>query len=89
MCETLIFLVTGILIGVEMFSTDKYTTWDWIRLLIFWVLCNICRFIMVFTFICFLKYFGYGISMKELIILCYGGLRGALGITLALMVRVD
>jgi len=32
---------------------------------------------------------GYGITQNEIFVLCYGGLRGALGLTLALMVMVD
>jgi NhaP-type Na+/H+ or K+/H+ antiporter len=32
---------------------------------------------------------GYGLSNKEFYVIVWGGLRGALGITLALMVAVD
>jgi len=88
-CETLIFLLTGILIGTEMFTGETYSTMDWIRLFAFWILCNVMRYVMVFTFLPFIKCFGYGINNRELMVLCYGGLRGALGITLALMVSVD
>lgn len=44
---------------------------------------------MVGIFLPFLRYFGYGINKAELIVLIWGGLRGALGLTLALMVAVD
>lgn len=49
----------------------------------------IARAIMVLIFLPFLKYFGYGVSRSEIIVLVWGGLRGALGLTLALMVAVD
>jgi len=49
----------------------------------------IARAIMVLIFLPSLKYFGYGITKSELIVLIWGGLRGALGLTLALMVAVD
>lgn len=49
----------------------------------------IARAIMVLVFLPCLKYFGYGITKSEVIVLIWGGLRGALGLTLALMVAVD
>ena len=47
------------------------------------------RLAMLFLFKPIMKKSGYGITQEEIIVLCYGGLRGALGLTLALMVMVD
>ena len=47
------------------------------------------RVLMVLTFYPLLKRFGYGLNKKELIVLIYGGLRGALGMCLSLFVGVD
>ena len=58
-------------------------------MLLFWVLMIIARAIMVMTFYPLLTRFGYGLSRKELIVLIYGGLRGALGMCLSLFVGVD
>ena len=44
---------------------------------------------MVFILYPFMKNRGQGISRKEMIVLIYGGLRGALGLSLALIVGVD
>jgi len=44
---------------------------------------------MVSTFIPCLKRSGYGLNNTEFYVLVWGGLRGALGITLGLMVAVD
>lgn len=88
-CETLIFVLTGIVVGVEMISESTITGWDWIKMLVFWVLMIIVRAIMVLTFLPILKASGYGITKKEIIVLIYGGLRGALGLCLSLMVGVD
>jgi hypothetical protein len=44
---------------------------------------------MVVTFLPLLRQFGYGVSAKEFIVLVYGGLRGALGLCLGLLVAVD
>lgn len=49
----------------------------------------IARGLMVLIFLPFLKYFGYGVTRAEIWVLIWGGLRGALGLTLALMVAVD
>jgi len=88
-CETLIFVLTGIVVGVKMVSESTITGWDWIKMLIFWVLMIAVRAIMVLTFLPILKGSGYGITKKEIIVLIYGGLRGALGLCLSLMVGVD
>lgn len=55
----------------------------------FWVLMIISRVIMVLTFYPLLKRYGYGLTQKELVVLIYGGLRGALGMCLSLFVCVD
>jgi NhaP-type Na+/H+ or K+/H+ antiporter len=55
----------------------------------FWFLMIISRVIMVLTFYPFLTRSGYGINYKELVVLIYGGLRGALGMCLSLFVGVD
>jgi hypothetical protein len=44
---------------------------------------------MCLTFLPILRANGYGVTMKEFIVLVYGGLRGALGLCLALLVAVD
>lgn len=49
----------------------------------------VARALMVFIFLPALRYFGYGINKAEMWVLIWGGLRGALGLTLALMVAVD
>ena len=81
--------MTGIIIGVEILSKSTIMFSDWVKLLVYFVLINIIRGITVFTFLPIMKMFGYGISMKEFIVLVYGGLRGALGLCLALIVAVD
>lgn len=56
---------------------------------IFFVLMNLARGVMCLTLLPLLRSFGYGVSMKEFIVLVYGGLRGALGLCLGLLVAVD
>lgn len=63
-CETIIFLLTGVIIGVEIIERNSIYTSDWVRLFIFWFLMNGARFAMVATFYPLLKMFGYGMNKK-------------------------
>ena len=87
--ETLIFMLTGIVVGIKMIDETTITVWDWIKMFFFYILMIISRIIMVATFYPLLKKFGYGLTKKEFVVLIYGGLRGALGMCLSLFVAVD
>ena len=62
---------------------------DWIRMFLFWFLMLILRALMILTFYPILKNLGYGLTKKEFVVLIYGGLRGALGMCLALIINFD
>jgi NhaP-type Na+/H+ or K+/H+ antiporter len=47
------------------------------------------RFLAIAAFMKFLKNMGYGLTWKEVYVLTYGGLRGAVGISFALIVSRD
>lgn len=80
--NTLIFIIVGVVIALK---TDF--TWEsFIVLGCVYVGLNIIRAIMILLFYPIIKRFGYGLSLRESVILTWGGLRGALGLTLALMV---
>ena len=81
--------MTGVIIGVEMIEKSTITAGDWFKMIIFWGLMIVMRFAMVASFYPILRYFGYGLSKKEFVVLVYGGLRGALGLCLALIINVD
>jgi NhaP-type Na+/H+ or K+/H+ antiporter len=54
--------------------------------MIFYVGMNLIRGIMVAVLFPVMKRIGYGIAVKDSIILVWGGLRGAIGLALALIV---
>ena len=56
---------------------------------LFWFLMIGLRALMVLTFYPLLKRIGYGLTKKEFVVLVYGGLRGALGLCLSLIVGFD
>lgn len=63
-CETLIFILTGIVIGVDIIVESTITTVDWFKMLSFWILLIIIRAIMIGTFYPLLKMFGYGMTKR-------------------------
>lgn len=80
--NTLIFLIVGVVIALRV----SYTGRDFIILILFYIGINIIRAIMIAMFFPLMKRIGYGITFKDSIILCWGGLRGAIGLALALIV---
>ncbi|MGL5273507.1 MAG: hypothetical protein ACRC8J_08520, partial [Phocaeicola sp.] len=82
LANTLIFIIVGIIIAMKCDFT-------WIDLLIIFVIyvgLNVIRALMVFLFLPIMRKLNYGLSVKEAIVLSWGGLRGALGLVLALLV---
>lgn len=80
--NTLIFIIVGIVIAEKVdFSWSHCAI-----LLLVYIALNIIRYITIMMLYPIMKHSGYGLNKKESIILTWGGLRGALGMTLALMV---
>ena len=80
--NTLIFIMVGIVIAEKI-------TFDWRTLgvaCIIYVALNLIRFAMIAFLYPLMKRMGYGLTKRESVILTWGGLRGALAMTLALMV---
>ena len=80
--NTLVFIMVGVVIAVKVDLNWS----DLIILLLVYVGLNLIRFAMIMLFYPVMKRLGYGLSKRESVILTWGGLRGALGMTLALMV---
>jgi len=88
--ETLIFLLTGIIVGQIL--TEKNSTIeasDWGKLIAFFVMLNIIRMIGVAILSPILNRLGYKLNLKEMFVLSYTGIRGSLDLVLALSVDVD
>lgn len=80
--NTLIFIIVGIVIAEKVdFSWSHCAI-----LLLVYIALNIIRYITIMMLYPIMKRSGYGLNKKESIILTWGGLRGALGMTLSLMV---
>lgn len=80
--NTLIFIIVGIVIAAKV-----DITWKSIAVMfIVYIGINLVRAAMVLILYPIMKKCGYGLTLRESVILVWGGLRGALGLTLALMV---
>lgn len=82
LANTLIFIIVGVVIAIK---TDF--SWSSVLILIgMYIGINLIRGLMVALLYPLMKRFGYGLTPCESVILSWGGLRGALGLTLALIV---
>ena len=84
--ETMIFILSGVIIGNKVFYVDRFHVIDFPLLVVFYIMLMLIRGFINALFYPLMKMSGYGISWKDSFILAYGGLRGAVGLTLALIV---
>lgn len=80
--NTLIFILVGVVIAEKVdFSWGALGV-----LILIYIALNLIRFGMIMLLYPVMKRLGYGLTRRESVILTWGGLRGALAMTLALMV---
>lgn len=88
--ETVIFLLAGIFISLRVLNHESNIgITDLYKLGGLWGCAMIFRFVSILMVMPILKRCGYGLQWREAIVLTYGGLRGAVGITFALIVSKD
>ncbi|RYY84562.1 hypothetical protein EON63_08995 [archaeon] len=82
--NTTIFLLAGLICGHRVIS--KVVARDWGIMLLLYVGLNVARFITIFSLYPVLSNIGHRCSMREGVFMSWAGLRGALGLALALLV---
>jgi len=87
LCNQGLFFISGIVSYRFMFR-DSCSNWWW-QLGVLYIVVHITRGSVVVFFYPFLRRWGYGISWKEAAIVVYGGLRGAVGLAMGLLVEHD
>ena len=88
--ETIIFILGGILIAIKVFKAESnIQTIDIYKTVGIWVCLIIGRLLSILFFMPFLGKQGYGLNMKEVLVLTYGGLRGGINVAFALIVAKD
>ncbi|XVE91878.1 hypothetical protein REPUB_Repub01dG0049200 [Reevesia pubescens] len=88
--NTLIFILSGVVIAEGILGNDKISAnngFSWGYLILLYIFVQVSRCIVVGALYPFLRYFGYGLDLKEAIILTWAGLRGAVALSLSLSVK--
>ncbi|KAJ9466658.1 Sodium/hydrogen exchanger 7 [Diplonema papillatum] len=87
MANTIIFSLAGIIVATRAFFDIDMT--DILYLLILYAAINVIRVIVLALFYPFLKMLSYKVDMANLKLVAWGGLRGAVGLSLALILEND
>lgn len=81
--ETAIFLLSGLIMAIELH--DFISWYAVLKLIGLYVILHIIRFIAIIVMMPIMNSFGYKINVSTCVFLAYAGLRGAVGLALALM----
>lgn len=84
-CNTLIFLLAGLIIGHSTIENVRPT--DWLYLFVFYFALMITRLCIICLLYPWLSTTGHKCTWKEALFMSWAGLRGALGMALALIVK--
>lgn len=84
LANTLIFMLVGVVITEKALSSVGGT--DWVLLIALYCAINVIRACIIALFSPLLKRIGYGLTWRSATVMAWGGLRGAVGLALALMV---
>jgi NhaP-type Na+/H+ or K+/H+ antiporter len=91
-CNELIFLIAGVVgekyvPAVGRVTNDILSGSDFVEALTIYVAIHVIRATCLLLSFPILKRLGYGLSWKEATVMWYGGLRGAVGLAMALMLQ--
>ena len=81
--NSLLFALGGVVWG-ETIAIGSFTATDWGYLFLLYILLQVIRFFLMFAFYPVFSRIGLGSKVKEAVFLSFGGLRGAVGIALAI-----
>ena len=89
--ESILFIITGVVIGKKFLFQDKNTLEepDYYKSVVFFIFMNLARYLMINMLLPLINKSGYPLNWKDVIVLSYGGVRGALGLALALIIYRD
>jgi NhaP-type Na+/H+ or K+/H+ antiporter len=91
LANTLIFVISGAIVAEKLFANEGgHLGWSDLGLLIMlYVMILIIRAVTVALLWPFLTRIGYGMTVPNASVLVYGGLRGAIGLALGLLVELE
>jgi hypothetical protein len=77
------------LIIVEKYNDDAIRNYDWGLCVALWVALNVIRGFVIMLLSPLLTQLGYGLTFQQACVITWGGLRGAVGLALAMIVEHD
>ena len=87
--EAFVFIISGMILGNQMLDTKSITWTDVAMLFLIFIILHIIRFICIIIHYPLLKYFGYGIHWKEIVIITFSGIKGVISLAIALITFSD
>jgi NhaP-type Na+/H+ or K+/H+ antiporter len=88
LANTIIFILSGLII-VEKYHDESIRNYDWGLCFALWLALNLVRGFVVALMSPILVRLGYGLSFSQACVVVWGGLRGAVGLALAMIVEHD
>lgn len=86
--NALVFFLAGAMTGATLVHTVYLVDYLW--LLLVYIALTLIRFVMLVLFLPILNRIGwYHLSMKDVLVMTWGGLRGMVGLAFAILVRSD
>jgi len=85
LANTLIFIIVGVVIA----SQIVFTGTDFVILGIIYIGIHVVRAIVIGMFYPIMRKIGYGVTVKDSVVAWWGGLRGAIGLALALIIAEE
>ena len=82
--NTLIFLLAGTILGSQYLASENIRPVDWGYMFLSYLAVNAARFCVIFLFFPLLSRMGKGITWQEAFFMSWGGLRGAVGLAMAM-----
>jgi NhaP-type Na+/H+ or K+/H+ antiporter len=87
--NTLVFVLAGIILPMKAFDASHIAVGDLIKLFAIYIAIHVARFVVVRTHLPIINKIGYKFSLADAALSVWGGLRGAVGLALALVVALD
>jgi NhaP-type Na+/H+ or K+/H+ antiporter len=88
LANTIIFILSGLII-VEKYSDESIRNYDWGLCIALWLALNLIRGFVITLLSPVLTKLGYGLTIAQSLVITWGGLRGAVGLALAMIVEHD
>jgi hypothetical protein len=85
--NTLIFLLAGLITGRHWYTSNEIEWMDTMRVLLMFVCMTAIRGLMMLLFYPALSRLGFGTNMRDVLFMTWGGLRGAVGLALVLVLK--